>query len=272
MSLLLLSSCETVTSLWKGDLVAVVGKQKLYRSQVEKYIPVMANREDSAKLAAKYIDSWAADRLYMKVASEQLSKEEMDVTEDLEAYRRILIKHRYEQKYISSHLDTLVTQEQLEAYHKEHSQSFVLKSPILKFRYADIMKDSPNKEKILEMLSSEPVVSEELASSTALRFIDSADGWTDARVLAGEFGLEPVEMIALKKDNVIKYEPEGRGDMKVAYVFEFVNTGCVAPIEYCSDRIRDIILSERRHLLLEQLDRDILEDARKSGLFKTLGQ
>jgi hypothetical protein len=49
---LLLCSCNAIPSLVHDDqVVARVGKNKLYRSEVEQFIPNMIPAEDSARLA-----------------------------------------------------------------------------------------------------------------------------------------------------------------------------------------------------------------------------
>jgi len=267
----LLCSCTAISSIVHDDeVVARVGKDKLYKSELLRFIPQSSSPEDSAKLASRYINSWATDRLYLKVAEDQLSKSEIDVSAELEAYRLSLVKYRYEQRYISDRLDTLVTPDQLSAYYQSHRADFVLQRPILKVRFADLMKDSPNKSDILRYLSSEDhdefSPEDSLTVSTALRYFDNSDVWMDARDLAVEFGVDYPAMLAALKNNMIMIEPEGRGDLLVAYVCDIRRDG-VAPLEFCSPQIRDIILSARKHQLVKGLERDLLETALESKQF-----
>ena len=83
-------------------------------------------------------------------------------------------------------------------------------------------------------------------------------GWTPD--LALEFGVDYPVMLDALKDNMIKIEPEGRGDLLVAYVCDIRRSG-VAPVEFCAEEIRDIILSARKHELVKGLERDLLETA-----------
>ena len=46
-----------------------------------------------------------------------------------------------------------------------------------------------------------------------------------------------------------------------------VPQGSPAPLEYCEERIRDIILSARKHELVTGLERDLLNDARNKEKF-----
>ena len=108
---------DTATELFKGEVVARVGEHRLHRSQLESYIPAGVSSEDSVGLAQQYIRAWAEDLLRLDMADEQLSKEEKDVSEELESYRRSLLKYRYEQLYINQRLDTLITTEEVNAFY-----------------------------------------------------------------------------------------------------------------------------------------------------------
>ena len=192
---LLFVSCNAISSLVHDDqVVARVGQKKLYKSEVERFIPNMIPAEDSTRLAEQYINTWAMDLLYLDVAETQLSKEELDVTADLEDFRRSLLKYRYEQRYINDRLDTLITEDQIRQYYTAHADDFELKRPVLKVRFVDVMKDSPNMDAILKMMSSREYDdiqrADTLAKSTALRWFDSADTWMDAGELAKSFGLD----------------------------------------------------------------------------------
>ncbi len=60
----LAGACTLVSNMVHDDeVVARVGKDKLYKSDLEKVIPDMISPEDSTSLAARYINSWAMDRL-----------------------------------------------------------------------------------------------------------------------------------------------------------------------------------------------------------------
>ena len=132
------------------------------------------------------------------------------------------------------------------------------------------MKDSPNKDAILKMMTSKEYSdvqrADTLAQSTALRYFDSSDTWMDAGELARYFGLDYTEMLSHLKGDMIRYEPADRGDLMAAYVLDIRKSGS-APIEYCSSRIRDILMSARKHALMTSLERDLLENALESNNF-----
>ncbi|MDD6150953.1 MAG: hypothetical protein PUB45_01280 [Bacteroidales bacterium] len=261
--LLTLSSCNFISSFIHDDeVVARVGNEKLYLSELSSYIPDTVSPEDSTNLAMQYITSWARDLLYLNLAENQLSKAEQDVSSELEDYRRSLLRYRYEQLYVNDRLDTLITDAQIESYYKEHEDYFKLQRPILKVRFLDIMSDSPNAELIIRCMSSddysEVLAADSLAYQSALRYFDKSDVWMDAAVLAREFSTDYVTMLASLSDSFIRIEQDGR--LRIAFVLDIRRSG-TAPVEYASAQIRDNILSDRKHRLLKSLEQDLLKDA-----------
>lgn len=258
-------SCNAIQSIIHDDeVVAKVGSHKLYLSQLKAVLPEYTSPEDSVKFARQYIESWAADFLFEDMAASQLTKEEMDVESEIEDYRRSLLKYRYEQRYISDRLDTLVTEAQITDYYNAHTDVFKLTRPVLKVRYIDIMKESPVREQIEKLMSSsrreDIVLADSLATLHALRYIDLSDRWTDATALAIEFGIDCTAMLSMMRNSFIRLDEADKGDVKIAYVCDIRRDG-LAPIEFCEPRIRDIILSSRKHALVEGLEQDLLTEA-----------
>jgi len=261
---------DTANELFHGEVVARVGEHKLHRAALEQYIPAGLSSEDSARVAQRYIHAWAEDLLLVEMAEEQLSAEEKDVSRELEEYRRTLLKYRYGQLYINQRLDTLVTQEEIERYYKENPERFGLERPILKARYMIIPADSRSLKTLLKKMASdddsELLEAETLASTVAIKYIDAADTWQDAITLAQDLGTDYKSLLGAIKNQFAKL-PDDAGNLRVAYVVEMIPEGKTAPLEYVTERIRDLILSARKHALESTLEQDLLEDARKNNKF-----
>lgn len=258
-------ACEAISNfIHDDDVVAKAGTHKLYRSQVEDFIPDGLSEEDSTSLALQYIGNWAKEQLFIDMATQQLSKAEKDVSAELEDYRNSLLKYRYEQRYINERLDTVIARSDIEKYYEEHQDLFILDAPVLKARFLDIMSDSPNLDVIRKKMSSSDyedlMEADSLAYSSALKYLDYSETWVSATSLAREFGTDYRTMLSNMKGSFIEMKDEG-GEDKIAYVCDICRQGSVAPIEYCSERIRDIILSGRKHSLLVTLEQDLLKDA-----------
>lgn len=260
------SSCEWISSIIHDDeVVAKLGNVKLYRSELESYIPGGISQEDSTVLTFQYINTWAMELLYMDVAEEQLSKEEMDMTEELEEYRRSLIKYRYAQRYVNERLDTLVTRDEVEKYYQDFQEQFVVKVPLVKYRYLNIMQESPNLQLIKDRMSSsnydELVEADSLAYSSAIKYEDHSETWADMNTLARNFGKDYTVLLSeLGTDGYIEI-PDERGDIKIAYIVDMIREGQMSPLDYSERGIKEIIISARKRTLLSDLEKDLLNDA-----------
>ena len=266
-----LSSCRAISSfLGSDDVVAVVGSDKLFRKDIEALIPRGLSSEDSLRLASQYINSWASDRVYLKIAEEQLSKSEKDVTKELEEYRRSLLKYRYEQLYVNERLDTAVIQSVIEEYYQAHKDKFVLERPIVKARFVNMSADSPSLKQIRKRMASteanDLIEADSIAFSSAVKFTTWADNWIDVAVLAREYSADYSSVLSKMNKRWIE-EVDTTGYVRLTYVSDIMQKGQIAPIEYCQDNIKNIIISSRRQNLLLNLERDLLKDARVNGDF-----
>ena len=269
-----LASCEAVRDIIHDDeVVAKVGKHKFYKAQLNALIPAGMMPEDSVKLAVQHIQAWAMEQLFADLADTHLSKEEKDVSEELEAYRKSLLRYRYEQRYVNEHIDTLITPSEVQAYYEAHQDNFVLDVPILKVRYVDMMQNSPNRELIRKNMASDNysdlALVDSLTYSSAIRYLDYSSRWVDAVTLAREFDVDYATMLAMRKNNYIEMEQE-RGDVKLAYIIDSRAKGGIAPLDYCEARIRNIILSNRKNAILSTLEQDLLEDALAKNKLETI--
>ena len=270
-----LPSCRAISSLLHDDeIVAQAEGVKLYRAELDALIPKGISPEDSAALALQYINTWASDLVYLKIAEEQLSKAEKDVTKELEDYRISLLKYRYEQLYINERLDTMVTDEMVDEYYETHSDKFILQRPIVRARYLNIAADSPALKQLRKMMkSSDPndlVEADSIAYSSALKFSTWNNDWIDAASLAGEFGTDYNSMLNSMSGGWIEYK-DTTGFVKLAYIPEMIAKGRKAPVEYSAPMIKDMIISARKQALISGLERDLLNDARENGNFTIYG-
>ena len=261
---------DTAAELFGDAVVARVGEHRLMRSELAAYIPAGVSSEDSLALAQSYIKSWAEELIFLDMAEKHLSAEEKDVTKDLEDYRRTLLKYRYEERYINDRLDTLISDEAVRNYYREHMDKFLVDRPLLKVRYMVIPADSRSLKTIKELMSSDDamdaIAADSLAFTAALRYVDSSDTWMDAILLARDLGTDEVSMMSALRNRTIEFKGDD-GLLRVAYVVDMVQKGSPAPLDYCEERIKDILLSARKHELVGGLERDLLNDALAKGKF-----
>ena len=269
-----LTSCRAISSfLSKEEAVAEVGSARLYRSDLNMVIPKGIAYEDSVRLAKSYINTWALDQVFLSIAEQQLSKSEKDVTRELEDYRTSLLKFRYEQLYVNERLDTAVSDDKVEEYYQAHMDKFILRRPLVKARFLKISAESPTLKELKKKMSSEEVNdlfdADSLAYSSALKFEIWQNNWVDIALVASELGMDYTSVLASMKGKWVE-RTDTTGIMTVAYISEIISEGHVAPIEYSTPSIKDMIISVRKQQLVSTLERDLLNEARENGQFVIL--
>ncbi len=266
-----LTACEWVERVMSGEVVASVGKTRLYRSDLDKALPGGLSADDSTRLARQYINTWASDIIFQEVAEQQLSKAELDVSRELDDYRKSLLKYRYEQRYVNDRLDTCVTEDQIEDYYRQHPDKFRLQVPVVKADFLCIAPDSPALKDFRSSIVSDDVAqmqfTDSLAWSSAIKYENFGGKWIDMTVLAREFGIDYAALMAYRNGDWIEYSGD-TGLLHLAYLREFAPVGSQAPIEYAAPVICDILLSIRKRELVSALEQDLLEQARENRNFE----
>lgn len=263
-AVLLLCACNAISSLLHdGEVVASVGENKLYSTELAGYIPAGASPEDSASLADSYIEAWTREMRFVELAEKELSNEEKDVTKELEDYKRTLLRYRYEQKYINQRLDTAITAGQVEEYYNSHKEMFRLTAPVVKARFAVIPEKSSHLNALKRLMSDDSsddmIVSDSLAYVYAARYTDFGGRWTDAASISAELNMDSKTFQSNLHKGFMQNK-DAAGNLQLAYISEFVKAGDSAPVEYCSDKIRDIILSNRKQALSAALEQELMKE------------
>lgn len=264
--LMTLSSCEMAQDkLHRGHIVARIGFDVLYSTDLEGVIPSGTSEEDSVALANRYIDSWALSRLLTLRAEKELSKSDKDVSSQVEEFRNNLLGYRYEKFYIESRLDTVVTLKEMEEYYEAHSNNFTAQQTLLKGRAITVLTKSPFYEafKSSYQVTDESAIAElnELCRASAERYTDFNGGWVPVSVFSKEVGMDVAqfEKLIAGKSAV---EAKESGMTRFIFITDRIPQGAVTPLEYNEEHIREIIISKRKQDILSGMERDLLNDAK----------
>ena len=86
-------------------------------------------------------------------------------------------------------------------------------------------------------------------------------------MLAREYVMDYSDLLSRMNKGWIE-DTDTLGYTRVTYVTEMVQKGRTAPLEFCQDKIRDIIISARKQSLIMNLEQDLLNDALENGQYK----
>ena len=81
---------------------------------------LQAPPEDSAKLVEAYITSWIRKQLLIQEASRKIDINEAQVERKILDYRYSIIAYEYQNYYVKQHLDTGVSNAEIEKYYKDN--------------------------------------------------------------------------------------------------------------------------------------------------------
>jgi hypothetical protein len=84
--------------------------------------------------------------------------------------------------------------------------------------------------------------------------------------LAKEYVMDYSAMLSMLDKGWIE-SVDTTGQMRLSYISAMMRKGETAPLEFCSEKIKDIIISVRKQQLIMSLERDLLNDARENGQF-----
>ncbi len=250
-----------------------IGDAVLYVEDVEAQIPKGALHNDSADMAAKIISDWTLQHVMLKKAKETASISAKTFEKQIKEYENSLILYEYQNRVLSQHLDTVVSSEEIEAYYQEHMSQFYLKSHIVRVRFAKIDKAHRNAEKIKKEMFAEPFTDEnmlqlaKLCRQSAKNYYLEDDQWLFFNDLLREVPIQTYNQENFLKENR-NLEVSAGDDVYYVTIVDFKVRDMVSPLNFETDRIRQILLNGRRQVFLQKMQKDLLREAEENRWIK----
>ncbi len=253
--------------------VATVYDKTLYLDEVQAILPKEIAKADSITKTNAYIDIWIRQQLIIKKAELSLSAQEKDVEKQLNDYRNSLIVFKFQEKFINEKLDTVVSENDIESFYREHSQEFILNSNIVKALLVRIPKDLPDLSQIRSVAkatNSESVDKlAELCKKNAISINFFDDKWipftsllmqTNYKVENPEEFLHSQRSFEIIENNVVTI-------VKIREM-RFIND--LTPISMVKDNIKGIVLTKRKNALISDLEKSLYDNALQNSNIKYL--
>ncbi len=252
--------------------VASVGDVVLTMSQLKAAIPATATPIDSAVLADEFIRRWVMDQVLYAKARYNLSEQEFDIEQEVESFRNALVVEKYQQKLIAQKFNPEFFQYDIERYYESMKSNFRLSENIVKCVFAVFDKNTAGLPQFLKTMGKYEddnfAECEKFMFENAVKYDSSADKW---RTLSSVKAFMPNDFI--KNENAFLKSSGLRVfyDDKSCYVVKVLDyrlTDDFAPIEYVSDKIYAILLNKEKMRFLENVKRELYENALNSDVIK----
>ncbi|KEO73090.1 hypothetical protein [Anditalea andensis] len=268
-------SCDSFRFKKEDDqedtVVAELGEQKLYESELVAITANSTTPPDSADLAERYIQSWIKKQLMIRAAGNEGNYNEAELNRKLLDYKYALIVYEFEKSYIDQHLDEKVSDAEIKQYYDSNRDNFILKEIIVRLNYVKIEKGTTQNEKIDKILKSGEENKqgiEELAIKHASNYFLEDSTWVkfDDIIINTPLYNHPNKVQLLRQNKLIKADDEDHTYYLKILAYKLEDQ--VPPMEFVKEEITNIILNKRRLALADQLQKEIYNSAIENKEFK----
>lgn len=263
MSVLFIS-CGNNEDEAQGEIIATVYDKKLYLSEISEMIPSGLDENDSLEFVKNYIDQWTKENILLHNAEKDLANNSQDINRRIEKYRRSLLIYEFEKKYIDEHLDTNISNAEIEAHYSENKDDFELKDYIIKAVYIKFDVKQNDKAKVLKWLKSgkreDLLKLDEYCSKSALSFYHDRDNWIFLNDILRDMPLEiPNKESFLKSNKLVEFS-----DDEYYYILQILDSRMkeeVSPMSLEKENIKARILQSRMNELLKSMRNKMIKNA-----------
>lgn len=254
-----LSACDSqLISEDRGELLAEVGESRLYFKDLKYIFSTIGPGQDSSILIKSYIESWVRDQAFALEAGRNLS-DDPGIERKVETYRNSLVRHEFESRILNERLDTAINQRELVAFYRDNPDQFVSPQLYFRTRLAGFPANHSHVWRLRNQLYDPETKNEAIED-----LLDSNDGhWLinpNSWITIGE--LNSVINNQVSRENIIPgfeltyLNNDYRYFLKVT---EVVNEGDILPKEMVENKIRQLIILNRRNQLLAGLRNEVYE-------------
>ena len=262
--LLLVSSCN-LKEVSSDKIVAQVYNHYLYASEINEHIRENLSSADSASMAKNYINAWVKEQLLLQKAVFNLNPYQQASLERLiRQYRNDIFIKTYQEEWLKSRMDTLVTSQEIEAYYDENKQNFKLHQDLVRGRYVQLPLTNFNKASVSRALRRFNESDRNYLDSISLQF-NSAD-LNDSVWFRPQAFFNRINRSSPKEyDRYLKskrfFEIEDSIDLYLIFVKEVRRRNEIAPLSHINPTLKQILLNKRKLETMRQFNNDILEEA-----------
>lgn len=250
------------------DAIARAFDYYLYEEDLQGLVPQGASRQDSINIIKNYIDNWSRQKVVLRKAESNLDEEKKNVEKKLEEYRNSLLTYAYETELIRQKLDTVVSEEEIAAFYKNNQSNFELKDNIIKVIYLRLSKKSPKLNKVREWYRSSNTkdrkLLEDYCHQYALNYYLDDNTWLLFDDLLKEIPIKTYDKEQFLQNNRA-VEIEDSTTIYLVNIKGFMVKNSISPLSFERNNIRTMITNQRKLKLIEQMEKQAYDEAKKSN-------
>lgn len=256
----------------KPEAVARVNDFYLYKDDLKGLVPAGTGKEDSMVIVRNYIDRWASQKLLVDAAEVNLTSEKKaDFDKLVRDYKTDLYTKAYIEEVVKTTVDTVVPEEELNAYYKVNKDNFRTTGMLVRLRYIHLAKDNPKYETIKARFFDFRKSDKKFWETYALQFKSFAFNdsvWVDMSQVYGRLPF-------INPENRDQYISAGKSiqfpsgdDMYLVKITNVIDRNQVSPYEYLKPTLKEVILNKRKLELIKKFEKEITDDAIKDNKYE----
>ncbi|SKB41530.1 peptidylprolyl isomerase [Macellibacteroides fermentans] len=263
-----LFACKKAIQTDEPDALVKVNDRILTRNEVESLIPKGTTSADSLLLAESYIKKWVKDELVLKIAQRNLGSDKETIDKLVDAYRRSLLRYRYQEKLIQEKLSDEIQESDVLTYYDTNKEKFVLDKNLIKGLFLKVPADAPNLSEVKTWYKSGNVASlekiEKYSIQNAAIYEYFFDKWVDFDEIRNNIPNQisnPESFLRTNKTLEVT-------DSSFCYLLnirQVLLKGQVEPFEYAEPRIREILINQRKLDFIKEFEEELYNDALDGG-------
>ena len=263
-----LFACKKAIQTDEPDALVKVNDRILTRNEVESLIPKGTTSADSLLLAESYIKKWVKDELVLKIAQRNLGSDKEAIDKLVDAYRRSLLRYRYQEKLIQEKLSDEIQESDVLTYYDTNKEKFVLDKNLIKGLFLKVPADAPNLSEVKTWYKSGNVASlekiEKYSIQNAAIYEYFFDKWVDFDEIRNNIPNQisnPESFLRTNKTLEVT-------DSSYCYLLnirQVLLKGQVEPFEYAEPRIREILINQRKLDFIKEFEEELYNDALDGG-------
>tara|TARA_B110000444_G_scaffold97301_1_gene92348 strand:+ start:903 stop:1736 length:834 start_codon:yes stop_codon:yes gene_type:complete len=245
-----------------SKVLASVYNIDLKESDVLDKMPV--NIEDSAFFTSSYIDKWIRRQILLHHANINIRDKSERIQEAVKRYEESLIINDYQQQLLNQKFDTLVELDEVLNYYEINKKKYSLNKNVFKGRFIIVDKFAPNIKRLYKIFRSNNL--EDINELTNYCILYSKEYYlNDSSWIYFDQIKKKLPADITSNNYLLNTRFDVFEDEKLLYLLEIRNykfKGDLSPFEIEKEKIKSLILNRKKIKYLDQLENDLIINAK----------
>ncbi len=262
-----LISCNYFTKAEDKPIAKAFDKY-LYLKDLDGVVPQNTHGSDSISIVKGFIDQWLHEQAIQHQAEKNVKPDDKTIQDQLDVYKRSLVRFQYEQELIRQKLDTVVSEKELASFYDTNKENFELKKPILKIAYIKLSKKAPKIAMVKKLFTSKDLRDFDLLEKYCFKYSNSFSlmdtTWHYTEELAQTLPISKIGENNYENLNRI-FEISENNTLYLLILRDSKFKDSLSPLAFEKQNIKNLIINQRKLALINQMEKSIFNDAYKNN-------